>query len=212
MPKFELFEKSNKMYWSINTIIYSIFFFLFSLLFIKDNFLLMKESSFDKGVYGLLIFTMLFGLILKIMNYSKMEHLRGKLYGYLVFDESFIQVKQEIIPLDTINNIKISNTDYIGKLINVSSGNFGPALSNGTRNFLILYFETGKPKQYQFQLINSNDFQDLRTLLIHYFIKRKIEFWELAQILGERSCNETTALTKEIEEIASLIPHEKLRF
>lgn len=203
MQKFSLFKKSKKFYWSTNKIIYSILFFCCLIMLFKLKVLNIVENQFDKVFIWIPIGIFCFGLVLKLNNMSKSESLHGNLEGYLSFENDFIKVNEEIILIEKIRNIQISNNDYIGKLVNFSKGNFGPALSNGTNNFIIIFLESGKTIKYQFEMINSDDFQKIRKTLIDYYIQKKIDFWELANVLEEKSSEEIAELTKEIEEISS---------
>lgn len=201
MDKFALFKKSNKFYWSYNKIIYSILFLLCSIMLFKEKVITMEENFFDKFFIWVTIFVFFCGLVSKFIGLTKIEPLRGNLEGYLTFEKEFININEKIYLLEKIKTIQISNDDYSGKLIHTSSGNLGPALSNGTNNFIIIFLEGGKTKKHQFELINSNDFQNVRTILIEYYLKRKIEFWELANVLGEKSSSEIRDLKIEIDEI-----------
>jgi len=199
MLKFSLFKKSNKFYWSPETVIYGIVFMCLGVIFFKQNFLELKENFIDEFFIWVIISTLAFGLIIKFYNLNKYEPLRGHFEGYLSFEEKSITIGNEVYSIDEIRTIKISNDDYLGKQKNISSGNFGPVLSNGTENFITIFFSSGKSKRYQFELINSDDFQKLREILIDYHIAGKIDYWELAQVLGEKNTSETLELTKEIE-------------
>lgn len=197
--KFALFKKSDKFYWSYNKIIYSILLICLGIILFKQKILNLEYNSFDKIFIWLTIFVFVCGLVLKFINSTKVEPMCGSLEGYLSFEKEFINVNEKIYLLEKIDKIQISNEDYLGKLVNISKGNFDPALSNGTNNFIIIFLESNETKKYQFELINSNDFQNVRTTLIEYYIKKKIDFWELASILGEKSTSEIAELTKEIE-------------
>lgn len=212
MPKFELFELSNKTYWSVNSVIYSSWLFLLSILLIKNKFLNLEESLFDKITYFIMLLILGYGLVSKISGYSQTLPLRGKLDGYLIIDKEFIQIREEKFPLDTIRKIQISNRDYYGELSKVYSGNFGPALSNGTNNFIVIYFESGETKKYRFQLLENSNFSLLRPVLIHYFIKNKIDYWELAHVLDEISIEDASSLTNDIKVQAASYSDVRLRF
>jgi hypothetical protein len=203
MTEFALYKKSNKFYWSNNKIIYSAIFFCCGIMLFRQKVLNLEENSFDKFFMWLTIFGFLSGLVSKIICSNKVEPLNGSLVGYLTFEKEFIKVNEEIFLLDKVKKIQISNDDYIGKRVNISKGNFGPALSNGINNFIIIFFESGQTKKYQFELINSDDFQNVRTALIEYYVKKKIDFWELANVLGEKSTEEIAELTKQTEEISN---------
>jgi hypothetical protein len=199
MNKFSIFKESKEFYWSVNKIYYCALFSILGLGYISQQIFKPTESFFQ----WLVIIGMIIGLIFKFKGITQMEPLRGKLDGYLVFEKESINVDGKLYSLNEIKKLKISNDDYSGKLINTSKGNIGPALSNGTNNSIIIFLESGKTKSYQFELINSNDFQNIRTTLIEYYVKKKIDFWELASILGEKSTKEVAELTNEIEAIST---------
>ncbi len=168
-------------------------------MFFKQNVLNIDQNLIDKVCMWLVISAIMFGLILKFYNIGRYEPIRGKFEGYLIFEKEKIIVCEEIYPIEKIRTIKISNNDYSGKLVNISKGNLGPALSNGTRNFVIIFFESGESKRYQFEMINEDDFQKVRQELINYYLLRKIDFEEIADVLGEKSRNEVAELKVEIE-------------
>jgi hypothetical protein len=199
MQKFSIFIKSNKFHWSAEIVTYSILFFCCGVMLFKQKVLNLEENFIDKIFIWFTVATFMFGIILKFYNLNKIEPLRGRLEGYLIFEKESITAGDEIYPIEKIRTIKISNDDYSGAFKNISEGNLGPALSNGTNNFIVIYLLSGKSKRYQFELINSDDFQKVRETLIYYNIIGKIDYWELAQVLGERSTSETLALTDEIE-------------
>lgn len=198
MPKFSIYIKSNKFYWSTERITYSILFFICGVMLFKQEVINPEPNFIDEIFAWLAVSTFMFGVILKFYNSNKTEPLRGRLDGYLSFEKESITIGNEIYPIEEITKIKISNDDYVGRLAHISSGNLGPALSNGTNNFIIIYFEPGRSKRYDFELINSDDFQKERETLIYYHIIGKIDYWELVQVLGEKSNSETRALTDEI--------------
>jgi hypothetical protein len=199
MQKFSIYTKSNKFYWSAEIITYSIIFFCCGVMLFKQKVLNIEENLIDKVFMWLVVNTFMFGVILKLYNIGRFEPIRGKFEGYLLFEKDKITVCEEIYPIEKIRTIKISNDDYSGKLVNTSKGNLGPALSNGTRNFIIIYFESGESKRYQFELNNSNDFQKLRREFISYYLNGKIEFDEAAKVLGEKSRSEVAEFKTEIE-------------
>lgn len=199
MQKFSIYTKSNKFYWTAEIITYSIIFFCCGVMLFKQKVLNLEENIIDKVFIWLAVSTFMFGVGLKLYNFGKYEPIRGKLLGYLIFEEDKLTICDEIYPIKTIRNIKIDNDDYSGKLVNTSKGNLGPALSNGTRNYIIIYFESGESKRHQFELINSDDFQKVRKELISYYLKGKIEFDEITNVLGEKSRSEIAKFKLEIE-------------
>lgn len=169
------------------------------ILFVKDKFFEIEKNSFDKILYGIIIVILVCGLILKLKGFTQIEPVRGEFDGYLIFNEDSIQIKDEIIPLQNIRSIQISNGDYNGKLVYTSKGNVGPALSNGTSNSIVIFPESGKTTKHFFQLDDSNDFEELRNTLIKYHLKEKIDIWELANILGAKSDFQFQNLKDDIE-------------
>ncbi|MCK8143357.1 hypothetical protein MW871_15810 [Flavobacterium sp. I-SCBP12n] len=194
MNKFAIYKKNGKFYWSANKIYYCTLFTLLGLGYIFQNIF----KPVEKISYWLAIATLIIGVIIKIRNSTLAESLQGTLEGDLIFSKEEITINEKSYSLTEIIKIKINNDDYIGKLINSSKGNIGPALSNGTNNSVILFLKSKETKVAKFELINSDDIQKIRTILIEYHLKEKIDFWELANVLGEKSSSEIKDLTEEI--------------
>lgn len=199
MIKFSIYKKSGKFYWTTEKIIYITMFSSLVIGFIADKAFKSENSYFNKIFIGITVLAFFSGIINKFIGFTKIEKLGGILDGYIVFKSNSIEIENNSFELNEIKRIEIYNDDYRGKLIHTSSGNFGPALSNGTRNYLILFLISGEQKKVNFELINSYDFQKIRTELINYHVKSKIDFWSLANILGEKSSKETSELTEEIK-------------
>jgi hypothetical protein len=194
MIKFSIFKKSSKIYWSVNKIYYGALFTILGLGFMMQHLFKPAEYFFQ----WLAITVMLIGLLYKIKGFTQIEPLRGYLDGYLFFEKESITIDGKLYSLDEIREIKISNDDYSGKLIHVSKGNIGPALSNGTNNTVHLLLKTKDIIQIQFELINSDDFQQIKSLLIEYYTKGKIDFNEMTDVLGARSTTEIRELKEQI--------------
>ena len=203
MEKFGLYRKTKKFTWEPNSIIYLSILSILGLYFLFEKVLNFENEIFFRVLQILLITFFAAGLVTKFIGFSKVENLPGIIDGYLIFEENQILIGKEKYSLDEIKKIQISNDDYQGKLVNMSSGNLGAALSNGANNFIIIYFKTGKTTRHQFQLLKSDDFQKIRNILILYHVKNKMDFWELANVLGEKSSNEIAELTNEIEKIGT---------
>ncbi|MBZ4037650.1 hypothetical protein K6T82_23010 [Flavobacterium sp. 17A] len=205
MQKFSIYIKSNKFYWSPQTITYSILFFICGMMLFKQKILRLEPNFIDEIFVWLAVGGFMFAVILKLYNFNKIEPFRGKLEGYLSFEKDSIIAGNEIYPIEKIRKIQISNDDYVGRLAHISSGNLGPALSNGINNFIIIYLESGTSKRYDFELINSDDFQKERETLIDYHIIGKIDYWELANVLGEKNTDEIHSLTDEINKRRAIV-------
>ena len=162
----------------------------------------------EQNVYAeiLMIIALLFfclGLVTKFIGFTQFERLNGILSGEIIFKTELIEIENEEYKLKEIKRIEISNEDYKGKRINYTSGNLGPALSNGTGNFLLIILNIEKSIKVNFEMINSNDIQKIRKELINYHINSKVDFWSLAHILGEESTEEIAELTSEIEKYST---------
>ena len=199
MVKFALFKKSTKFSFGVNSIIYLMIFCLLGMGYLDQRFFHLENNLFER-IFQLIAISGLFAaLIVKFMGFSKIERFDGTFYGYLIFKANSIVVNAKSYNLAEIKRIEISNDDYSGKLVNVASGNFGPALSNGTNNYIIIFLNSGETKKFNFQLIDSNDFQNLRNEFINYHVNSKMDFWSLANILGEKSSKEIAELTTQIQ-------------
>ena len=197
MNKFAIFKKSKKFYWSTNKIYYCSLFSLLAIGYVVEKIFKPIGLFFQYSVIaGIFI-----GIFYKIKNFTKTESLRGTLEGDLIFEKESIVINNKPYPLDEINKIKISNDDYIGKLINYTRGNVGPALSNGTNNYLVIFLKSKETVKISFELINSNDFQKIKKPLIEYYLREKIDFEELKYILGEKSRSDIQELHEEISKI-----------
>jgi len=195
--KFAIFKKSKKFYWSTNKIYYCTLFSLLGIGYITEKIFKPIGLFFQySAVAGMFV-----GIFYKFKGFTEIEPLRGILEGELIFEKESITINEKPFSLDEINTIKISNDDYRGKLIHTSKGHIGPALSNGTNNSIVLFLKSKETMKIDFELINSNDFQNIKPILIEYYLKRKIDFEELVYVLGEKSRSDLKELHEEIAKI-----------
>lgn len=197
--KFAIFKKSKKFYWSTEKIIYTTIFSSLALGYISEKVFESEQNYVSRTFMVIALMGFLAGLVTKFIGFSQFEKLNGILEGYIVFKTDSIEIENNDYNLNQIKRIVISNDDYSGKLIGTSRGHLGPALSNGTGNHIILILNSGESKKVNFELVNPDDFQKLRNELISYHVNSKIDFWSLANILGEESTTEIAELTSEIE-------------
>lgn len=197
MNKFAIFKKSEKFYWSINKIYYCALFSIIGFSYIFGKLLNLVNITF----LWLALIVMIVGIFLKFKGFVEIEPLRGTLEGDLIFEKESIIINNKSYSLNEINTIKISNDDYRGKLIHFTQGNVGPALSNGTNNCIILFLKSKENLKVSFELINSNDFQKIKTTLIEYNLKGKMDFEEIAHVLGEKSRYDIQELQGQITKI-----------
>jgi hypothetical protein len=198
--KFGIYIADKKIHWSTNKIIYTVMFLVIGLYYLLQEIVGLNKST-EKGFQYIFVLTFFIALISKFINFPKVEKSNGRIDGYITFLDNEIVIKERTYLLNEIKKIKISNDDYLGRLANYTSGNFGPALSDGTNNHMSFFFESGESKRYRYQLLSSDDFQKVRDQLINYHQKGKIDFWELADVLGEKSAMEIAELTKQINSL-----------
>lgn len=200
--RFRLYIKSNAFYWSNNKVLYSIMIACLIIYFFKAEILKIENKNFDNVVMGILIATLWIGIGLKFIGFTKTEPLNGKFEGFLFIDKNSININNRGFQFEEVKNIEISNDDYYGKLVGISKGNFNCALSNGVNNYIKIKLYSGEIIINYFELYYANDFQKLRNELINFYLNGKIEFENLASVLGEKSKKEINELKLEIEKMS----------
>jgi len=199
MQKFAIFKKTDKFYWTKNRTIYSILFSSLIIIFINQKFLHI-QSDLVTGIFGggiaILAFVALFWSIFGIEN---PDSLKGNLEGFIIFKNDAIDIGKETFPINILKNIEISNEDYYGKRRFRSKGDFNSTFSNGVKNYLTITFLSDEKRTYNFQLLNSNDFQNNRKELIEYYKQGIITFENICKVLGEESKKEIDDFKMELE-------------
>jgi hypothetical protein len=199
MQKFAIFKKTDKFYWTKNRTIYSIFFSSLFIIFINQKFLNI-QSDLVTGIFGggiaILGFVALFWSIFGIEN---PDSLKGSIEGFIVFKDDAIDIGKETFPINILKNVEISNEDYYGKRRVRSKGDFNSTFSNGVKNYLTITFLSNDKRTYNFQLLNSNDFQYVRKELVEYYKHGKITFENICIVLGEESKKEIDDFKLELE-------------
>lgn len=203
MQRFTIYTKSNKFYWSNNKIIYPILFTCLVVLLIANKGSVIEKNFLNNFILGIMLLTFACGIILRLVGIPKTEPLQGELDGFLTFEMDSIQIHNEIFYFEKIRNIEISNDDYYDKLVGGSRGNFNSARSNGVGNYIRIKLYSGEFKTCYYELYNSDDFQKIRRELINYYLNGKIEFENLANVLGEKSQREIEEFKIEVEKTAN---------
>jgi hypothetical protein len=190
MQKFAIFKKTDKFYWTKNRTIYSIFFSCLLILIINQKFLHI-QSDLVTGIFGggiaILGFVALFWSIFGIAH---PDSLKGSLDGFIIFKNDAIEIGKETLPISILKNIEISNEDYYGKRRFRSKGDFNSTFSNGVKNYITITLLSNERRTYNFQLLNANDFQNIRKELIEYYKQGKMTFENICKVLGEESKKE----------------------
>ncbi|REH00766.1 hypothetical protein C8P67_10210 [Flavobacterium aquicola] len=204
MERFSIYNKSDKFYWSNNRIIYPIILICLTILLINNKGSIIEKNSLNNILLSIMFFAFVGGMILRLIAIPKTKPLQGNIDGFLTFDMNSIQIDNEVYSLEMIKNIKISNDDYYGKLIASTKGNLNSPRSNGVDNYLKIKLYSGEIKMCNYELYNSTDLQKIRRELINYYLNGKIEFENLANVLGEKNQKEIKELKLEIEAISTI--------
>lgn len=183
--KFRLYQKKTSPFLSRNLMVYgllilSIIILIFSFYFFKEGIL------FNFGIFGIIIHVILW-LYFSIMRNFEIKPLHGNLDEDLIFQEDQICFSNKCIPLEQIEKIEFDAEDYYQKFpwFNEIRGDLSPRLSNGTKNFIYLYLNSGKNYSHRFEVYYQGEFQKkMKALLIHYPRQDKMHFLNLIESLG----------------------------
>lgn len=198
MQKFGIFIKTDKFYWTKNRTIYSIFFFCLFIILVNQK-ILKVEIDLINGIFGGSIAILAFvALFWSIFGMANPDSLKGKIEGFIIFKNDAIEIRNETFELNLIKNIEIYNEDYYGKKSVRNTGDFNSTLSNGVKNHITITFLSAEQKTYNFQLLNSNDFQNVRSELMIYCKLGKITFENICKVLGEETKKEKDELKNEL--------------
>jgi hypothetical protein len=196
MQRFNIYIKSKKFHWSNTLIIFTLILSLYIISLVKQNFFNQEKGSFDEIILKSMLGLLILGFILKTIGLKKPKAVNGEFSGFLEFYKDYIIIDQEKFKIDQIKSIEISNDDYYGKLDRYTG--FGPSLSNGTNNQILLRLNSGQGKSYNFEMYNEYDMEKVQEELFCYYSKGKIDFFELAKILKINSKTEIEEFRNQI--------------
>lgn len=87
MQRFAIFKKSDKIYWSRDKVVFSVFRICLVVYLIKSQRLKIEENFVDKGLMFIILGFWIGGFVLKFLTFNKVAGLRGELDGFLSIDE-----------------------------------------------------------------------------------------------------------------------------
>ncbi|KAA5549503.1 hypothetical protein [Adhaeribacter rhizoryzae] len=172
MEKLEIYHP-DKFYPNRTFIIYSAVVLLLFLSFI------LQELGFDHNtvifdtVVYLALFCFISGNILKLISIGKCKPLYGKLNGEIIFEKGSIKIQGEIIPIDEVQKIEFEGTDWLG-LYEQNRFSFENGLSNGTKNWLIVYLNDSSQRRIRFQKYEACQLIRFKEVLLDYYANGKI--------------------------------------
>ncbi|MCC9066687.1 hypothetical protein [Flavobacterium piscisymbiosum] len=196
MQRFNIYIKSKKFHWSTTLIIFTLILSLYIISVIKQNYFAPEKELFDEIILKSMLGLFILGFILKTIGLTKFKAINGKFSGFLEFYKDYIIIDQEKFKIDEITSIEISNNDYYGKLDRYTG--FGPSLSNGINNQIVIRLNSEMTKSYNFELYNEYDMEKVEEELFYYYSKGKIDFFELAKILKIKSKTEIEEFRNQI--------------
>ncbi len=183
IKEFKIFEK--QFVWTRTNIInFSILFLVLIILFIS---LIIKiEKSTHLTFLLITVFAFyLIGIFLKFMNFNRVQQLKGKLTGNLIFEKDYIQINENKISLENIKKIEITGVDWVG-LRNTNyllSYNYENGVSNGIENYLLIEYNNNTNQKIQFQQNDACEFDEIQEIIKHYYINNKIDYLNCVDIL-----------------------------
>lgn len=183
IKEFKIFEK--QFVWTRTNIInFSILLLVLIILFIS---LIMKiEKSTHLTFLLLTVFAFyLIGICLKFINFNRVQQLKGKITGKLIFEKDYIQINENKISLENIKKIEITGVDWVG-LRNTNyllSYNYENGVSNGIENYLLIEYNNNTNQKIQFQQNDACEFDEIQEIIKHYYINNKIDYLNCVDIL-----------------------------
>ena len=163
MVSFEIYERDNKTF-HLN--IENILFVIIVVLGILFEFKILLP--YIKYIF---ICSIIIGFILTFINMFRVKPLYGKLNGKIIFDSEFIQINDQVYPIENINKIFLRMNDFKGLEYITIKPSFYPRLSNGTNNIVRLELKNGEKTTTFFKSDSEFDYFKLRPFIIsllHY--------------------------------------------
>jgi len=153
MAAYRIFEPHKSSFSTKDILVFGVCFL--SLVAIGLSFLL-------KASYFIIIFSLTMGLacsalllLLYFLNERSIDFKKGRFTGYLEFLSDAIIIQTTKIPLDDIASLSIVNDDFRYKY--QSNKIWGPKLSIGTHNQLILCLKNQRPQHLFFLQEHDNE-------------------------------------------------------
>ncbi len=145
------------------------------------------------GLYAL-------GLLLKFKGLGEYEILHGEVDGYILFLPDGIQVAGHVYPIETIEKVAFSGIDFMGATKHTDfldvTGFFENDQSMGVNNTLHLHFNDGSVLSTRFQKTKACELAEAKDAIISYYLKEKITYLEVVDILCLTAPAEWDALKK----------------
>jgi len=161
MVSFPIFERDNKTF-HLN--IENVLFVLLVFFGILGSSL--QHTRFAYVINYAIGIIIICGFILLFANIFRIKPLYGKLNDSIIFDSSYIQIKDKVYSIEMIDKIFLRMNDYEGLEYIKIKPSFFPRLSNGTNNVVRLELKNGEKTITFFQSNLEYDYEKLRPLVV----------------------------------------------
>lgn len=184
MFKFNIYNKDNKFYLTDNKInlLQLILFIpgLVHLLFFN------KKQWTDVEIYMMWILwiVMIISILLNITSYYRYIPLAGNIESEIILNESEITIRNQIIKIEEIKNIEITNDDFLDFIKPYAKYIVIGRISHGVNNEIKITLNNNQIHHLYYQQDKYHDMQNAKELLKHYYSKGIITLKNLLYVLG----------------------------
>ena len=192
MKKFSIYEP-NPLYLSRTLILYLIIIFLFASAIITQKIYGTHENIVFQTLIFLALGIFIFGLSISVYGMRKTKPLYGKIIGYINFTKEEITIGNKVIKITKIQKIEFEGVDWLGLFEGYQTFSFENKLSNGTKNWIIIYTESSVIK-VRFQKNGACELSELKEEFMEYYKLGKISYLQLIDNLCINSKEEQKEL------------------
>ena len=192
MKKFSIYEP-NPLYLSRTLILYLIIIFLFASAIITQKIYGTHENIVFQTLIFLALGIFIFGLSISVYGMRKTKPLYGKIIGYINFTKEEITIGKKVIKITKIQKIEFEGVDWLGLFEGYQTFSFENKLSNGTKNWIIIYTESSVIK-VRFQKNGACELSELKEEFMEYYKLGKISYLQLIDNLCINSKEEQKEL------------------
>lgn len=195
MKVFKIFNKGEKLYIGRSLIVNSLALLFVSPIIISSILSLKYLTIFDIELAIIGCFTILIGILSKMIGQFRTEKLKGTINGTVEFYNDKIVIKGVEYSLQNIKKVEIYANDYKRKWKLKSKYDFGNALSNGVDNVLRITMNNEKNNISIFFLQErKNEINKIEKELVNYYKAGKIHWLKLIEILNINDYDEIQEL------------------
>jgi hypothetical protein len=173
--------------------LYLIIIFLFASAIITQKIYGIHENIVFQTLIFLALGIFIFGLSISVFGMRKTKPLYGKIIGYINFTKEEITIGKKVIKITKIQKIEFEGVDWLGLFEGYQTFSFENKLSNGTKNWIIIYTESSVIK-VRFQKNGACELSELKEEFMEYYKLGKISYLQLIDNLCINSKEEQKEL------------------